>query len=298
MSGNLNRLWPAAVLASFFVAEAGVAETSLSVGTVPGYPGATVSVPVSLRQGGSAVAAQFDVGFHAGTVSALAAVRGAQLTSHVIRSRQVAPGVERVLIYSLNNAAMPANNVTVASLPFTLSPTEYFLNEPLPASNVILAKADATAVTPLDSNVGGIFLLPVNPLPEGGTQVFLPATSGRRYVFQASVDLTNWSNLSTNVATNNFLDVLDADAANYQHRFYRWVSFDGPDSMDSINRLADGSVTFRITGVETRTYIVQASTDLEHWSDIATNAAIGVSLIFTDPDARNFSKRFYRLRSQ
>ena len=41
------------------------AQTSLSIGTVPGYPGTTVQVPVALRQApGRTVAAQLDVAFN------------------------------------------------------------------------------------------------------------------------------------------------------------------------------------------------------------------------------------------
>src|SRR5262245_53885410 len=55
----------------------------LSIGSMPGYPGTTVSVPLTLRQPGqSAVAAQFDVAFNPGKVSALEPMRGQQLTSH------------------------------------------------------------------------------------------------------------------------------------------------------------------------------------------------------------------------
>lgn len=42
-------------LVAVFATEADFAQTSLIVGNVPGYPDATVSVPVTLRQGGSAV---------------------------------------------------------------------------------------------------------------------------------------------------------------------------------------------------------------------------------------------------
>ena len=107
MSTNPNTIWIMAGLVALFAAATGFAQTSLSVGNAPGYPGATISVPVTLRQSGNAVAAQFDVTFNSARVSALEASRGERLTNHVIRSRQIAPGVERVLICSLNNGGMP-----------------------------------------------------------------------------------------------------------------------------------------------------------------------------------------------
>src|SRR6267142_805261 len=92
------------------------AETSLTVGNVPAYPGSTVAVPAGLRESpGEIVAMQFDVTFNPSKVSAQDAVRGARLTNHVIRTRRMSDGVERVLIYSLDNSSIPGTNTTVAS---------------------------------------------------------------------------------------------------------------------------------------------------------------------------------------
>src|SRR4030095_8398181 len=143
-------------------------QTSLSVGNGPGDPGATVSLPVRLRQpAGSMVAPQFDMTFNAGKVSALAAVRGERLTNHVIRSREIMPGVQRVLIYSLGNAAVIETNATVAHLPFTVSQAAFGGSGPLTPVNVLLARPDATAVAPVNLNSGAIFVRPVNRRDDG-----------------------------------------------------------------------------------------------------------------------------------
>ena len=197
-------------------------QTALIVGNVPGYPGTTVSVPVNVRHSSTAVATEFDVAFNSGKVSALEALRGERLTNHVIRSRQIAPGVERVLIYSLSNAKLPATNATVASLPFAVSPTEYVSSGPLTPQNVILAKADATAATPVNVNSGTIFVRPVNPLPNGAVQFFLPSTPDVRYVTQATTNLVEWTDISTNTASSFYLDLLDPEAPLHPARFYRW----------------------------------------------------------------------------
>jgi hypothetical protein len=78
--------------------------SSPNVGTVAGYPGITVAVPVVVRNASNMVAAQFDVAFDSSKVSALQSLLGARLTNHLIRPRQLASGVQRVLIYSLTNA--------------------------------------------------------------------------------------------------------------------------------------------------------------------------------------------------
>jgi hypothetical protein len=207
----------------FLLPVIGVAQTSLSVGNVPGYPGTTVTVPVSLRPtSGGAVAAQFDVAFNTAKGAPGEARLGERFTNHVVRSRQVSPGVERVLIYSLNNAALGGTNETVANLPFTVAPTEFVGSGPLTPGNVVLARADATRVTPVSANAGSIFVRPVNLLPDGSAQFFLPSIADQRYAIQATTNFVQWVNISTNVATGDFMNLLDVDAMNRPYRFYRW----------------------------------------------------------------------------
>lgn len=200
------------------------AQTSLSVGNVPGYPGAMVSVPVSLRQpGGGAVAAQFDVAFNAGKISGGEPVGTLRLTNHTVKSREIAPGVRRTLVYSLSNTSVAGTNGPIVQLPFTVSPQETISSGPLTPSNVIVAQADGTAVAPVSLSVGRIFVQPVNLLPDGQAQFFLPSIEGRRYVIQASSNLVEWVPLSTNLATSSFMSLEDINAAHYPHRFYRWL---------------------------------------------------------------------------
>ncbi len=195
-------------------------QTLLSVGSAPAYPGATVSVPVSFIRATNVVAAQFDVAFDPSRVASGAAQTDPVSPRHTVLSREVAPGVRRVLVYSLQNAAITNRNA--AYLPFTVSPAEYASSGPLTPSNGILAKPNGTAVTPLALSSGTVFVRPVNLLPDGRVQFFLPATPDQRYLIQASTDLEHWINISTNVATGTFLDLVDVDAANYPYRFYRW----------------------------------------------------------------------------
>ena len=82
MNAKLRTTRFAGFIAALFAAEAGFAQTSLSIGTVPGYPGTTVQVPVALRQApSSTVAAQLDVAFNPAKVSALEALRGERLSN-------------------------------------------------------------------------------------------------------------------------------------------------------------------------------------------------------------------------
>jgi hypothetical protein len=211
------------ILAIAIVLTAGrsAAETLLSVGSTPAYPGATINVPVNLARATNVVAAQFDVAYDASRVSSGAALSESGST---VVSREIAPGVRRVLVFSRQNAAITIRSPV--SLPFTVSPTEYNGSGPLTPSNVILARNNATAVAPLSLVSGTIFVRPVNRLPDGHVQFFLPATPDQRYYIQASTDLEQWVNISTNVATGTFLDLVDVDAASFDYRFYRWQQAD------------------------------------------------------------------------
>ena len=168
------------------------------------------------------MAAQFDVAFDRGKVSAGLAAGTMRLTHHTVRSHEIAPGVWRTLVYSKANASITGTNGTIVTLPFTVSPQETIGSGPLTPGAAIVAKADATPLEPVSLSAGAIFVRPVNRLPDGSVQFFLPSTNDQRYAIQATTNFVEWLNLSTNVATGDFINLLDPDATNYPYRFYRW----------------------------------------------------------------------------
>jgi hypothetical protein len=196
---------------------------SLSVGITPGIPAGAASVPVSLRRATNAVAAQFDVSFNPARLAAGDAVPVTPLPNRIVRSRELAPGVRRVLVYSRNNGPFPMNEFEV-TLPFQLAPSGWAGAEPLSAANVVVATANATAVTPLRQNPGAIFARPVNLLADGSLQFFLPSYPDQSYLIQATTNFTHWMNLYTNAATASFLESMDTGAAQHPFRFYRSVT--------------------------------------------------------------------------
>ena len=52
----------------------------------------------------------------------------------------------------------------------------------------------------------------------------------------------------------------------------------------------------KFVGPAGQTNIIDASTDLVHWMPLNTNANLSGTIWFSDPDARHFQSRFYRLR--
>ncbi len=275
------------------------ADTSLSVGSAPAYPGSTVSLPALLKGATNAVAAQFDLSFNENKVTSDGVIAGASLADHTVKSRLVAPGVRRVLIYSLNNSAISSTNRVIASLAFTLSPTEYVGSGPLAPGNVILADAGATPVTPITLNSGQIFVRPANLRPDGVVDFFLPSEPDLKYLIQATTNFVHWENILTNVAIANFMALVDMDGPNFPYRFYRSALFDAiiGGQIGGFFRSADGTVNFRITGLEGRNYTIQASTDLVNWTDTGKATVADGTIQFTDPNAAGFRQRFYRLKS-
>ena len=45
-------------------------------------------------------------------------------------------------------------------------------------------------------------------------------------------------------------------------------------------------------------YVVSACADLSNWTPLATNSAPSGSATFLDPNARNYTTRFYKVQTQ
>jgi hypothetical protein len=216
-----ERILILALAMASFAPSGSFAQTSLNVGNAPGYPGATVSLPVSVRKTTNVTAAQFDVVYNTAKVTPGELMRGGAFSNHVMRTREIAPGVHRVLVFSRTNAAVTVTNIgTAVEIPFTVSPTEYVGSGPIVLGNARLAQPDATPVAPLALNSGAIFVRSVNLQPEGA-QLFLPSESGANYVVEATTNFIQWTNVSTNTAFGGYLDSFDPFATNSPYRFYR-----------------------------------------------------------------------------
>jgi hypothetical protein len=67
-----------------------------------------------------------------------------------------------------------------------------------------------------------------------------------------------------------------------------------PLAMNGSAQLEDGRFQFMLSGPEAGAYVIQASTNLTDWFIIETNSPFSGNVIFTDPDAAQNPKRFYR----
>ena len=61
-------------------------------------------------------------------------------------------------------------------------------------------------------------------------------------------------------------------------------------------KLESGDVQMTLTGPAGKLYVIEASTDLKAWVPVSASGVSNGST-FLDPDAHNYSRRFYRMRS-
>ncbi len=62
------------------------------------------------------------------------------------------------------------------------------------------------------------------------------------------------------------------------------------------SHLPDGRWQIQVNGMEDQPYTIDASSDLEHWTNVAEAFPSAGKLTFPDPDATTTAKRFYRAR--
>jgi hypothetical protein len=178
-------------------------------------------VPIYLAQASNLLVTQFDLAFNTGKVSPAGAALAPRAAGQRVKSKDVAPGVKRVLAYSLARSAPVGTNRTIATVPFTLALREYIGSGPLAPTNPLLVQRDETVLAPVTLNSGTIFARPVNVRLDGTVDFFLPTTPGSNYVVQASADLVQWTSIATNRATSDFLEWNDPEGRFFDYRFYR-----------------------------------------------------------------------------
>ena len=135
-------------------------------------------------------------------------------------------------------------------------------------------------------------------LPDGRVSFSLAGAQGHTYIIQATTDLVNWANISTNYQAGSVIAFTDPDASKYARRFYRALLFDAATGgwIGTLTLSPAGTVSFTFGAVAGRTYMIQATTNLEQWVDLSTTVATNGSLSIIDTSATNFPYRFWRIR--
>lgn len=268
---------------------------SFSAGLVRGFPGRTVDVPLTLRHTGTVSAVQFDLVYPSAKLTAGALQSATQQTNLVVRSRQMSPGLYRVLAYT-KDRVVARTNTTFGQLPFSVPAGDFTGGGRITISNALASSTVATAVTPLKLVNGGVLLSPVFPGDDGVVDLFLTVQSNLTYVIQASDDLIQWVNLSTNFALLDYIVFTDAAAVGHPMRFYRAVPITQAGQITGVRLQGGGLITFNYPTVSGQSYVLQASTNLISWQNLGTNIAGGNILAFTNLIDPAFGQGFYRVR--
>src|ERR1035441_5840781 len=136
-----------------------------------------------------------------------------------------------------------------------------------------MAAGDGALVTPVSITAGGVLVSPVFRADDGIVYLLFPAQSNWTYIVQATTNFVNWVNISTNTALLNYFTVADAGAVGLPYRFYRAVPMAVVPSwqLSEIARQPNGGVSFQVSGAQGANFVVQASTNLVGWINLATN---------------------------
>lgn len=185
-------------------------------GVAPGY---TLLEPITIHATNSLAGFQCDVLFDA---SRLSCTNVPTLVSGpvgvVVDGALIQPGQYRLLAYSPTGAALTTNVVCDV----TFSALTNAASGQVPLGSGIFHFGDTNAATITTGKVTHGLILVGNAfgfMPGGGRAQFL-GTNGSNYVIAASTNLTSWTAISTNTATNSLAWNVDSNSLVLPHRFY------------------------------------------------------------------------------
>ena len=116
------------------------------------------------------------------------------------------------------------------------------------------------------------------------------------YRIEASQDLVHWVVVTNLLPTVGPLPFVDPDASLYPRRFYRPALQLTPSQVSGPRLLARGGFQFSFTADVGRYYQVSASTNLWDWVVLTNLAAPASNVLFLDPAAPGYPRRFYQAR--
>ncbi len=148
-------------------------------------------------------------------------------------------------------------------------------------------------VTPVEDV--GASSLSIAPAVGGQYQLGLTGEPWRSYRLEASEDLIHWQPLTSLLATNLLTLLMDADAPNFPHRFYRAAQFEAVPEIGNAQLNGSNQFQFTLSGEVGRLYQLQASSDLQSWTTLTNVLMTNVSTPFLGEGTAIFPQRFYRI---
>jgi hypothetical protein len=153
------------------------------------------------------------------------------------------------------------------------------------AGSVFSAPA-TLSIVPSDTRI--LSLTPTN----GGFRILMVGVGGKTFALQATTDMAHWTTLTNFTFVNDTFEFVDADAANFEKRFYRAINFAGPRFLSQTP--TNGALRMTLVGDVGKTFVLQASTNLVDWTSLTTFTFAGITFDFVDAQFSNYAQRFYR----
>jgi len=229
LTGTARNLWRCAtlVLTVWLSMNRVLPASTLDAGNAAGVPGSQILLPIQFTSDLPATALQVDVLYDGALLQADGTAPGPAATGHLANSDTPDPGHHRFVLYSLQNA--PLAKGAVANVGFTIFPLAPLGALTVTLTNAVLAAFDGVAIAPATLSAGTITVTLAAPAQwtvvtreaNGTVHLTADATPDQPYEIQASTDLSTWTPIATQVATNGVLEVFDTGATALPHRFYR-----------------------------------------------------------------------------
>jgi hypothetical protein len=192
----------------------------VALGTDGAAPGHTAQLPLTLLNSTNLAGLQLELEFNPLFVRTNSfAVQPA--ASGYLADGAVAPGNHfRVVLLSTN--AQPLPNGVLALLTFgaqTNAPNG-LTGVPFGSPTIGVSTGGVCGVG-MNLQAGQLLVGDAFGFTPGGGRVQFRAADGTNYLFQATTNLTTWTDLGTNLGLNGLVFWFDTDATNYRYRFYR-----------------------------------------------------------------------------
>jgi len=195
-------------------------------------------------------------------------------------------------VYTNKTSVVTATSITISNL--VNGTTYYFAATTYNAAGAESALSSEISYT-VPPPLSGVQLLVT---PGSPFIVTMTGPVGSNYVIQASTDLVHWTPFSTNtIPLGGSVNIIDSNP-NAAQQFYRAVPYNVaavPQSPQlSGSSMNHGVFGFVLRGLVGSNYVIQASTDLVHWTPFSTNTIpSGGSVNIIDPNP-NSPQKFYR----
>ncbi len=200
------------------------AAVQLQIGAAAGPAGTSVAIPLSIQADTPVTAFQVDVVVDPPVVTFDAASEVTALPTHVADVGLVAPGVYRILTYSVFNATLP--NGPVLNVQAGISPLATNGSVALRLTNAIVASPAAAAapdvtLSPATLKVGAATSIQLSAVQISGNifQFQVNGLKGGAFIVENSADLKTWKTFATPTAAGG-VAIFSAPTAG-QKQFFR-----------------------------------------------------------------------------